>query len=161
MKMKKIFWVVALMSVYSLGCKKFIDVNKDPNSPIEVSEPLLLSPLEMNVANSLSANLAFAYANHYVQNVALNQPIPNHGTYLLQNTETDDVWTNAYVRCMNNLKQLMTMADTHGNSKYAGIARILMALALGTTTDLFGDVPYSQSLLGSDNFKPTYDKQGK
>lgn len=159
MKMKKIFGLVALMAVFTIGCKKFIDVNNDPNSPIEVSEPLLLSPIEMNIANSLSANLAFAYANHYVQNVALNQPIPNHGTYLLQNTETDDVWTNAYVRCMNNLKQLMTKAEVNGNSKYAGIARILMALALGTTTDLFGDVPYSQSLLGSENFRPTYDKQ--
>jgi hypothetical protein len=159
MKMKKIFLPVALMVVCTMSCKKFIDVNKDPNSPIEVSEALLLSPIEMNIANSLSANLAFAYANHYVQNVALNQPIPNHGTYLLQNTETDDVWTNSYVRCMNNLKQLITMAEAHGNSKYAGIGRILMALALGTTTDLFGDVPYSQSLLGSDNFKPVYDKQ--
>jgi len=159
MKMKKIFWCVTIMLVCSTGCKKFIDVNNDPNSPIEVSEPLVLSPVEMNIANSLSANGAFAIANHYVQNVALNQPIPNTGTYLLQNTETDDVWSNAYVRCMNNLKQLMTKADEHGNSRYAGIGRILMALALGTTTDLFGDVPYSQSLLGSTNFKPVYDKQ--
>jgi len=60
MKMKKIFWCVAIMLVCSTGCKKFIDVNDDPNSPIEVSEPLVLSPVEMNIANSLSANGAFA-----------------------------------------------------------------------------------------------------
>jgi hypothetical protein len=159
MKMKKIFWPVAFMTVVAMGCKKFIDVNDNPNSPTDVSEPLLLSPLELNIANSVSANLAFAWANHYVQNVALNQPVPNHGTYLLQNTEVDPVWSNSYVAAMNNLQQLIKKADANGNSKYAGIARVLTALTLGTTTDLFGDIPYSQAFLGSENFRPSYDKQ--
>jgi hypothetical protein len=159
MKMKKICWLAAVMLIAVMGCKKFIDVNDNPNVPTEVSEPLLLSPLELNIANTLSANLGFTWANHYVQNVALNQPVPNHGTYLLQNSEVDPVWSNAFVACMNNLQQLIKMADTHNNSKYAGIARILTALALGTTTDLFGDIPYSQAFLGSENFRPAYDKQ--
>src|SRR5687767_14398516 len=98
MKMKKILWPAALGLVAVMGCKKFIDVNENPNVPIEVSEPLLLSPLELNIANTLSANLAFAWTNHYVQNVALNQPVPNHGTYMLQNSEVDGVWSNAYVQ---------------------------------------------------------------
>lgn len=159
MKMKKIFWLVAFVAVAALGCKKFIDVNNDPNAPTDVSEPLLLAPLELNIANSLSSNLGATWANHYLQNVALNQPVPNHGTYLLQNSEVDPVWSNSYVQCMNNLQQLMKKADANNNTKYAGIARILTALALGTTSDLFGDIPYSEAFLGSENFRPAYDKQ--
>ncbi len=36
---------------------------------------------------------------------------------------------------------------------------MLMAYALGSMTDLFGDIPYTAAFLGNGNLKPTYDSQ--
>ncbi len=43
--------------------------------------------------------LAPILAQHYMQVVALNQPVPNHGTYLVVNSELNGDWTTVYVDC--------------------------------------------------------------
>jgi hypothetical protein len=60
---------------------------------------------------------------------------------------------------LNNLRILNEKAEANSNFNYAAIAKILMALTLGTATDLWGDIPYSQALMGSENFIPLYDSQ--
>ncbi len=158
--MKNIFFLILITILFTVtGCKKFIDVNDNPNVPIDVNEGLVLSPIELDIAHSVSTGFDFAIVNHWMQNVSLNQPVPNTGTYQLFNSDIDGDWANLYSTCMNNLQVLIKKAETGGNTKYAGIAQILTAFALGVTTDLWGDVPYSNAFQGSANFKPSYDKQ--
>ena len=158
--MKNIFQIILIAILFSAsGCKKFIDVNDNPNVPIDVTEGLILSPVELNIAHSVSTGFDFAIVNHWMQNVSLNQPVPNTGTYQLFNSDIDGDWGNLYSTCMNNLQALVKRAEAGGNTKYAGIAQILFAFSLGVTTDLWGDVPYSNAFQGSGNFRPSYDKQ--
>jgi hypothetical protein len=161
--MKKLVYITLLISfAFSTGCKKFIDVNEDPNRPIQVQEALILSATELVVSHRLvsgAQGLAPVLAQHYMQVVALNQPVPNHGTYLLVNSETNGDWTAVYVRALNNLRILDEKGTTNGNFNYSGIAKILMAFTLGTATDWWGDVPYTEALQGSDQFTPKYDSQ--
>jgi len=84
--MKKII-LFLLLPGFALvsGCKKFIDVNDNPNNPTDVQESLILSPVELDISHSVSTGFDFAVVNHWMQNVALNQPVPNTGTYLLYN----------------------------------------------------------------------------
>lgn len=159
-----LFAAFCLLSV--TGCKKFIDVNNDPNNPINVQEALILSPVELNLASSLSGGalspgpgMAAMVVNHYMQNVALNQPVPNHGTYWLFNVDLDDTWRNIYVTSLNNLKVMNDKATENGNFHYAGIAKILSAFCLGIATDYWGDIPYTQAFNGSNNLQPAYDSQ--
>lgn len=160
MKMKKIFlFSIIATLVFTVGCKKFIDVNNDPNSLLDVQEGLILSPVEVNLASNIAAGNVSIIVNHWMQNVALNQPVPNSGTYLQNNVDFDGDWTNVYVTGLNNLDILNKKAEANGNSNYAGIAKILTAYYLGIATDLWGDVPYSQAFKGSNNFTPAYDKQ--
>jgi len=141
------------------GCKKFIDVNDNPNVPTDVNEALILSPVELDISHSVSAGFDFAIVNHWMQNISLNQPVPNTGTYQLFNSDVDGDWSNLYTTCMNNLIALTKRAEAGSNTKYAGISQILTAFSLGVATDLWGDVPYSNAFQGSANFKPSYDKQ--
>jgi hypothetical protein len=158
--MKKIILSLLIsLLLATAGCKKFIDVNDNPNVPTDVNEGLILSPVELDIAHTVSTGFDFAIVNHWMQNVALNQPVPNTGTYQIFNADMDGDWANIYVTCMNNLQVLIKKAEATGNSNYAGIAKILSALALGTTTDLWGDVPYSEAFQGSAKFKPSYDSQ--
>jgi hypothetical protein len=156
--------LIALCTIQITGCKKFIDVNHDPNNPLTVQESLILSPVELNISSVIAGGagdngLAAILVNHFMQNVALNQPVPNHGTYWIFNVDLDAPWRNLYVTSLNNLKVMNDKATTNGNFNYSGIAKILSALCLGVATDYWGDIPYSESFNGSTNLQPAYDSQ--
>ena len=153
------FLLIALL-ISNAGCKKFIDVNTDPNNPVDVQEALILAPIELNFASVMSAGgFASIIINHWMQNVALNQPVPNQGTYQLFNQDMSGTWSNLYVTTLSNLKSLTEKAEAGNNPNYAAVSKILTAFTLGIATDYFGDIPYSEALKGSSNFQPAYDSQ--
>jgi hypothetical protein len=160
--MKKIYSIITISAllVSFTGCKKFIDVNQNPNQPISVSEGLILSPVELAISSNLYAGSGAAViVQEYMQVAALNQVAPNAGTYLMYNTDMDGDWSNLYTTCLNNLVTLTTKATADGNTNYSGISKILTAYCLGNGTDLWGDIPYSKAFNGAGNFTPTYDSQ--
>jgi hypothetical protein len=160
--MKKIYSIITISAllVSFTGCKKFIDVNQNPNQPISVSEGLILSPVELAISSNLYAGSGAAViVQEYMQVAALNQVAPNAGTYLMYNTDMDGDWGNLYTTCLNNLVTLTTKATADGNTNYSGISKILTAYCLGNGTDLWGDIPYSKAFNGAANFTPTYDSQ--
>ena len=54
--MKKIYIsIISIMLVSATGCKKFIDVNHNPNQPVSVSEGLILAPAELAISSNLYA----------------------------------------------------------------------------------------------------------
>ncbi|MCS3801951.1 SusD/RagB family nutrient-binding outer membrane lipoprotein [Niastella sp. OAS944] len=155
---------IALCIVQITGCKKFIDVNNNPNDPLTVQEALILSPVELNISSVIAGGagdngLAAILVNHFMQNVALNQPVPNHGTYWIFNVDFDAPWRNFYITTLNNLKAMNDKATSNGNYHYSGIAKILTAFCLGVATDYWGDIPYSQALDGNNILQPAYDSQ--
>jgi hypothetical protein len=150
----------ALMSF--TGCKKFIDVNQDPNRPENVKESLILAPVEASISQNITAagggNLA-VILQQYLQVIALNQVPPNAGTYLMYHQDMDGDWYNFYPQVLNNLIILNKKAEADGNSNYAAIAKVLTAYTLGAATDVWGDIPYSKGFTGISNLTPTYDSQ--
>lgn len=161
--MKKIYFILGFTFMVALtGCKKYIDVNYDPNRPIDVKESLMLPPIQMLISQNINAagdgNLSVVL-QQYLQVMALNQVAPNFGTYQMFNVDMDGDWNNVYVRTLNNLNLLKAKAAVNGNSKYSAIANILSAYTLGYATDAWGDLPYSQAFLGAANPNPTYDSQ--
>lgn len=161
--MKKIYFILGFAFMVVLaGCKKYIDVNDDPNRPIDVKESLMLPPIQMLISQNINAagdgNLSLVL-QQYMQVIALNQVAPNAGTYLMYNIDMDGDWNNVYVRTLNNLNLLKNKAAANGNSKYSAIAKILTAYTLGYATDAWGDLPYSKAFLGVEVANPSYDSQ--
>lgn len=142
------------------GCKKYIDVNQDPNRPIDVKESLILAPVEAAISQNITAggNLPIVL-QQYLQVIALNQVPPNFGTYLMYHQDMDTDWYNFYTQVMNNLVLLNKKAEADGNANYAAISKILLAYTLGSATDVWGDVPFSKGFQGIANVTPTYDSQ--
>ncbi|WP_428329448.1 SusD/RagB family nutrient-binding outer membrane lipoprotein [Mucilaginibacter sp.] len=159
--MKKVYIILLSCILVSVtGCKKFIDVNKNPNQPIDVAEAQILAPVELAIASNLYAGGGVAVnVQEYMQVAALNQVAPNAGTYLMYNTDMDGDWTNLYVTCLNNLVTLNQKAVADGKTNYSGVAKILTAYCLGTGTDLWGDIPYSNAFKGTAVLTPAYDSQ--
>jgi hypothetical protein len=154
MKTSRFIQYILIVLIFS-GCKKFIDVNNNPNSPTSVSEKLLLAPIEVQIAGEPAA----INVNHIMQNIALNQAAPNTGTYLFTNSSFDGTWSTLYATCIKNLKLLQDMAVENKNPNYSGIAKVLTAYCFAMLTDYFGDVPLTDALQGLGKQFPAYDKQ--
>ncbi|WP_282456179.1 SusD/RagB family nutrient-binding outer membrane lipoprotein [Chitinophaga sedimenti] len=140
------------------GCKKFLDVNTDPNNPTDVQESLLLAPIELNISDNITSGFAQLATQTFLQNIAPNQANPGIYNYQMFNVDMNGDWTTFYVTVLNNLKILNQKAESEAHWNYAGIAKILTAYTLGTATDLWGDIPYSKAF-DKTNFLVAYDSQ--
>lgn len=165
--MKKYIYSTLLLSAVfaGSGCKKFMDVNHDPNNPLDSKENLLLFPIETAISTAIAGG-ALTNGNfttitvtddYWMQQLALNQSAPQVDEYKLRPADVDQIFLTSYSTCMYNLLLLNNKAEGHGNHAYAAISKILSAYMMGVVTDHWGDIPYSQGFFGK--LKVTYDKQ--
>lgn len=166
MKNKLVFGLICLTTVLAtVGCKKFLDINTDPNNPLEASENLILPPIITdigvtvaggNFSNSNTSGVALINA-YWMQQLSLNQPLPQFESYKFTTGDAEYTWGEMYINIMQNLKRLREAAAEHNNHSYGVIAKVLTAYTLGVTTDMWGDIPFTEAFEG--NLHPAYDKQ--
>lgn len=157
--MKKFFAIYITILVMSSGCKKFIDVNHDPNNPGDVQESLILAPVEVALSQLQNGDRAVYMVQMYLQNAALAQDAPNTDTYRATNVELDGSWREVYVTILKNLHVLSGKAQENDKPNYIAVSKILTAFTLGTATDMWGDIPYTQAFKGLEILRPAYDSQ--
>lgn len=153
--------LVVGLAVTTLGCNKenFLNVNSTPNSPTSVTMPVLFSGIMVNtgfmVTNDFGRTTELL-VQHYAG--LANQPAA-YDTYNLRGS-FDNQWNGeAYGGSLINSQLLIDLAASKSSPAYGGIAKLLKAYNFAVITDLYGDVPYSQALLGNANLHPRYDKQ--
>ncbi|MCL6524623.1 MAG: SusD/RagB family nutrient-binding outer membrane lipoprotein [Thermoflavifilum sp.] len=150
--------IILLGSVTS--CKKYIDINISPNSPLNVSPDVVLTAAEVNLGYAVGgADISLITAIFKKEIVGSDRQFFAYQSYFFVADNFTNIWGTMYESVMNNLYQLMQIAQAKNYKYYDGIAKVLMAYSIGTTTDLWGDVPYSQAFQGDANLKPAYDKQ--
>ncbi|RMG86338.1 MAG: SusD/RagB family nutrient-binding outer membrane lipoprotein [Bacteroidetes bacterium] len=66
-------------------------------------------------------------------------------------------WNEAYAVLLPDIDALIALSDEKGLGIHGGSARIMKAYILTTLVDLFGDVPYSEALQGTDIISPKDD----
>ncbi len=166
MKNKLIYGLVlATLLLPSISCKKFLDINTDPNNPLEASENLILPPIITDIgvqvaggtfsnANTSGISLINAY---WMQQMSLNQPLPQFESYKFTTGDAEYTWGDIYINILQNLKRLSEAAEEHENHSYGVIAKVLTAYTLGVTTDMWGDIPFTEAFEG--NLHPAYNSQ--
>jgi hypothetical protein len=155
----------SLIALLGTGCKKYLNVNNDPNDPSDVQESLLLVPTETAVSTTLAGGsltignytAAAVVTGYWTQQLALNQLFPQNDTYRVRPDDLDQQFLVIYSTILQNLRIMNRKAETQKHHSYGVVAKILTAYTMGYVTDLWGDVPYSQALDGS--LHPVYDKQ--
>lgn len=152
--------LLAVVSITGMGCKKFLDINKDPNNPLSVSEGLILSPAEITISTNIVGGFNGTTTGYWMQQLSLNQPSPNAETYRILPSDVDNTWSfYVYPNTLNNLNNMINQAESAGHNQYAAIGKTLTAYTLAITTDVWGDIPYSQAFQVKTNLKPSYDSQ--
>ncbi len=140
-----------------LGCN-LEEINENPNVPSDAPLSTLLPPSQKQLADVQGGRI-YRYTGIFG-----NQLTGDEGQELLiQNYQPDELfvgnaWSDLYTGALLNLRIIIDRASEE-SPHYAGIARILMAQGIGMCTDIWGDVPYSQALRGSEFPHPVYDPQ--
>jgi hypothetical protein len=136
----------------------FLDVNNTPNNPLIVPPSALMTTLAYDAAfaNSNDLNRITSVLMQYQAGV-LNQ-VATYESYNVRGN-SDNQWNGElYAGLLINSQKMID--NTQATSPvYAGIAKIYKAYGFSITTDLWGDVPYSEALKGTNTLAPKLDAQ--
>ncbi|MEI9808058.1 MAG: SusD/RagB family nutrient-binding outer membrane lipoprotein [Bacteroidota bacterium] len=155
--MKRNIIYIAMASVFMSGlasCKKYLDVNKSPNSAESVDPKLLFSAavtsyVALRPSGDFYIPLALggqSIADGGNNPTAWDSPSPNE--YVFSINFFGNAWTGLYSNVGINLKQAITLSEnaTPKNNNAAAQCKVLWAQAYYDLTTLFGDVPFSESI---------------
>jgi len=137
-----------------LGASCTLDLTEDPNAiqPNQAIVPLLLNSMQRQTAVMFSTSSR-------ISGPLMRQHNSAGSTYFnaIGPATFDGVWQTAYAGILNDSETLLAQADALGYARFSGIARILRAYTIVVMVDMFGDIPYTEALLGADNYSPSVD----
>jgi hypothetical protein len=152
---KKICNLILIMSVALVtSCADITDINENPNgvNPDQANPNLLLSGVMISLAND-------------VANKGYRDPIASYMQHVQEDSWSDNNydWSgNGWETYYSNLRNTNLAYKRAVDLKlefHQGVAIILRGYTYGLLTDFYGDVPYSEALMGSDDLFPKYDSQ--
>ncbi|SFQ50766.1 SusD/RagB family nutrient-binding outer membrane lipoprotein [Parafilimonas terrae] len=152
--------VWGMVLVFSLtSCKKYLDINKNPNSATTSTPELVLSQALTATANVVNTyNSMGAQLGGYMANAGGYGGFGSSVTYNLGNDDYQNCWNQAY----DNLADYQWIINnTEGNEDYDyynAAAKIMKAYEFQLLVDTYNDVPYTEAFKETENLTPTYDK---
>ncbi|MEO7046359.1 MAG: SusD/RagB family nutrient-binding outer membrane lipoprotein [Ferruginibacter sp.] len=155
---KNNFYILGLIliSIVSGSCKKYLDINQNPNA----AETPPINGLLANVTYSTATNtyLIGYYTSYYVQYQSSSNAGSAFDTYDEVSSSASTAWGGIY-DVLTNLHDLRQFAVDKGLNAYVGVSDILLALHLNMSANLWGNIPYSEAFQGVSNPTPKFDDQ--
>ena len=151
--------------VLTISCEKWndSDINIDPDKPADVSMNLILPGIQQSMGYNLVGNNSVRTNNIWMQIFeGTDRQSFTEGRYQIVSSDVNNLWTNIYTEIMMNSTIIIDKANDEGaeSPNFAGVAQVLLATSLGISTDLWGDMPYSEAFKGGENIlSPVYDGQ--
>ncbi len=143
---------LVVLGIVQTGCKKYLDVNKNLNSPTAVPVSLLLS----NSERTLSGNLALGSGLGNTSSIYTHSMTGRVGAdrYGAGSAGWDGLYT-----VIKDLNVIIRQGTAETRFAYAGIAKILKAYTFSMLVDVYGDVPFSEFDRFAEGIKqPKFDK---
>jgi hypothetical protein len=162
-------WTAVTLCVGLGGCRDFEEINADPNNPVEVSTPMLLSGVEKFIMDNVydvyfGGRQALVFSQYWAEN-----NYSDDSRYFLNESYISASF-NAFYQGVANLEQIIklnTDEETAGkiagygpNNNQIAVARILRAWLYLVITDTWGSVPYGEAgKLQESIYYAKYDSQ--
>jgi hypothetical protein len=146
--------VLLTVVLLSGSCKKYLDINTNPNA---AAAP----PIKGLLAHATNASAIITYdvsniTSYYVQYLASPSSGSDLDTY--NSIDPSTTWGNIY-DVLTDIHDMRSQAAQQGINAYVGVADILTAYNLNLSLNLWGDLPYSEAFQGVSNLQPKYDNQ--
>ncbi len=142
--------------------KEFFDINKSPNSPVELQLSEILPTAELAMGQAVGNDLKIAggfWSQYWAQNFNSSQ----YKTFDVYNVAADaqrGAWLLLYTDALSDLNYIIKKGGEEANTNYVAIATILKAYNFQILTDAFGDIPFSEAGKGDEGiYSPKYDSQ--
>ena len=160
--------LVLLLALFFTSCDKWIDteINIDPDAPADVPMKLMLPAIQQSLGYNIAGNDLVRTTNIWMQQFdGVDRQSFTESRYQLLPADVNNVWNSFYTEIFMNTVVLIDKAEnTEGkvSPHNAGVGKVIAATTLGVTTDLFGDMPFSDAFKGTQNvLKPQFDSQQK
>lgn len=142
------------------SCNDFGDMNVSPNSPANPNTASLLTGAQRNVGAAVTRIVPALYVQQFGDVTYIEESRYRTVNFDYNGWYTGPLNALNYIIKLNTDEATKVAAAANGsNNNQIATARILKAYFFQTLTDLYGDIPYSDALKGSDNFSPKFDKQ--
>ncbi len=150
--------------IFLLGsCSKWIDtdLNIDPDSPSDVPVQLLLPSMQASAAYHIGGNTAVRTTNMWVQYFdGVSRQSLAEMRYNITPADVNNLWVQLYSQAMMDANVIIKKGEANKSPHYVGVAKVTMAMCLGTLTNLYGDIPYTDAFGGEEGvLQPKFDSQ--
>ncbi|MEQ1796918.1 MAG: SusD/RagB family nutrient-binding outer membrane lipoprotein [Lacibacter sp.] len=155
------FLTLLLIGFSSIGCKKFLDINSDPDTPQQPDASSVFPAMLSNIPRGTQFDAR--YVSKYIQNFAQNGAnnawdLHNHQNYPNPSDIAGDIWRQCYFGLGANLNYIIDNGIRKGQWDYVGAAYTLKALMFQMTTDEYGEIIFTEAFKeNTSQFK--YDDQ--
>lgn len=150
--------LISITIVAAPGCKKYLDVNRDEDTP-QFPDPSSVFPTQLA---AIPRGLQFdaRYASRYTQNFGVSDAARSATEtnwdrmgYASGVDNNGDIWRQAYFGLGQNLNYIITVGERNGQYDYVGAAYALHALMFQYTTDYHGEIIFSEAFKEQAFFK--------
>ena len=158
MKYYKLLMIAVISLFATTACDvSFEEINANTTNPEDATVDVLLTYAlndQLNDFGGFGTGIWDAFTQHQAGNHARGI---DYDIYNLNNGHENGTFTGMYLRNLKDYQVIIAKGTAEGNLHYVGVAKIMTALGLGYLTDMYGDIPYTDSF-GLNN-TPAYDTQ--
>ena len=159
--MKKILFILVGFLIVLGSCdEQFEEINTDPNNPVAVPSSLLLGDV-IRVANNLNywsftgSDMGACWSQQWAK-VQYN----DEERYIVRTGIIQSYWDGMYSDVIADAVDMYNLAKEEDNANVQGAALVMQAYGFSMLTDVYGDIPFTESINGDNgNFQPAYDSQ--
>jgi len=154
---------ILFAAVLFISCDQTeLDLLDNPSSltPSSVDPELLLNNIQLQFVNAIAYN----EDNEDGINVRAAESVRMQhlfgayaGPFSLTSGSLDDLWVSFYRETLQDINTLIPLSEERNLQGYIGVSKIIQAYSYVALVDTFGDVPFSEALLGNENPNPKVD----
>ncbi|MBV9878996.1 MAG: SusD/RagB family nutrient-binding outer membrane lipoprotein [Gemmatirosa sp.] len=147
-----------------VGCSNdaLLGLNANPNNPTDApAGPLFTNATNATVGRFRGATYDFATTSLFAQHFAQVQ-YPEGDQYKVRTGNIDGFFLTPYSSELEDYRKVALKGQAAKQAGTYGPALIMKSWVFGILTDTFGDIPYSQALIGDSvgtSVTPAYDPQ--
>ena len=160
MRIRTVCFVAAAVGA-ATGCSSFLDApdaTTNPNQPTIANASQLLVSTETALNQQYTSDIARTVCVWMQQCAGTDRQYRQLAMYQYGEDAYNGPFSQLYTGGgLLDIRKIEAIADSAKDEVYAGIGRVLEALAVGLGADVWGDIPYSQAV--SDTLSPALDPQ--
>lgn len=154
----KLYNKIIVLAILALGFSACDELDENLVNPTQVSpEGAALG----DVYNSVQLNMRNIMGNMWYYPASLSRMLANTSSFQYVDAANggsfNGVWSNVYANLWADIDVVVELSESIGLDIHAGSAKIMKAYTMMLLVDVFGDVPYTDALQGTDVISPNAD----